>query len=119
MSQTYYAILTAVGEAKLANAAALGTPLQISRMAVGDGNGVLPTPNREQTTLIGEQYRADLNTLQTDPANASQVIAELVVPETTGGWWIREMGLYDAAGDLVAVSNCPPSYKPQLSEGSG
>lgn len=119
MSQTYYAILTAVGEAKLANATALGTPLQISRMAVGDGNGVLPTPNRDQTTLIGEQYRADLNTLQPDPANASQVIAELVIPETTGGWWIREMGLYDAAGDLIAVSNCPPSYKPQMSEGSG
>ncbi|WP_052679282.1 phage tail protein [Stutzerimonas stutzeri] len=119
MSQTYYAILTAVGEAKLANATALGTPLQISRMAVGDGNGVLPTPNRDQTTLVAEQYRADLNTLQTDPANASQVIAELVIPETTGGWWIREMGLYDAAGDLIAVSNCPPSYKPQMSEGSG
>ncbi|WOC77640.1 phage tail protein [Stutzerimonas frequens] len=119
MSQTYFAILTAVGEAKLANAAALGTQLQISRMAVGDGNGVLPTPNRDQTTLIGEQYRADLNTLQPDPANASQVIAELVIPETTGGWWIREMGLYDAAGDLIAVSNCPPSYKPQMSEGSG
>lgn len=119
MSQTYYAILTAVGEAKLANAAALGTQLQISRMAVGDGGGNLPPPNRTQTALIGEQYRADLNTLQVDPANASQVIAELVIPETTGGWWIREMGLYDAAGDLIAVSNCPPSYKPQMAEGSG
>lgn len=119
MSQTYFAILTAVGEAKLANAAALGTQLQISRMAVGDGGGSLPNPNRNQTALVGEQYRADLNTLQTDPANASQVIAELVVPETIGGWWIREMGLYDAAGDLIAISNCPPSYKPQMAEGSG
>lgn len=119
MSQTYFAILTAVGEAKLANAAALGTQLQISRMAVGDGGGSLPNPNRNQSALVGEKYRADLNTLQTDPANASQVIAELVIPETTGGWWIREMGLYDAAGDLIAVSNCPPSYKPQMTEGSG
>lgn len=119
MSQTYYAILTAVGEAKLANASALGTQLQISRMAVGDGGGNLPTPIRTQTALIGERYRADLNTLQTDPVNASQIIAELVIPETTGGWWIREMGLYDATGDLIAVSNCPPSYKPQMAEGSG
>jgi phage-related tail fiber protein len=119
MTQTYYAILTAVGEAKLANAAGLGTQLQISRMAVGDGGGVLPTPNRTQTALLGEQYRADLNTLQVDPANASQVIAELVIPETEGGWWLREMGLYDYAGDLIAVSNCPPSYKPQMAEGSG
>ena len=119
MSQTYFAILTAVGEAKLANAAALGTQLQISRMAVGDGNGNLPTPNRTQTALINERYRADLNTLSVDPNNASQIIAELVIPETEGGYWLREMGLYDASGDLIAVSNCPPSYKPQMAEGSG
>ena len=119
MSQTYFALLTAVGEAKLANAAALGTQLQISRMAVGDGNGVLPVPIRTQTALVHETYRADLNELKVDPLNASQIIAELVIPETEGGYWLREMGLYDAAGDLIAVANCPPSYKPQLAEGSG
>lgn len=116
---TYFAILTAVGEAKLANATALGVPLQISRMAVGDGNDNLPVPNRLQTALVRETYRADLNELKVDPLNASQIIAELVIPETEGGYWLREMGLYDAAGDLVAVANCPPSYKPQISEGSG
>lgn len=119
MSQTYFAILTAVGEAKLANAAALGNPLQISRMAVGDGNGNLPVPNRLQTALVRETYRADLNELKIDPANASQIIAELVIPETEGGYWLREMGLYDVAGDLIAVANCPPSYKPEMAEGSG
>jgi phage-related tail fiber protein len=119
MSQTYYAILTAAGEAKLANAIALGTQLQISRMAVGDGNGVLPTPDRVQTALVREQYRADLNSLIPDPFNANQIIAEMVIPETEGGWWLREMGLYDPAGVLIAVSNCPPSYKPQMAEGSG
>lgn len=119
MSQTYFAILTAVGEAKLANAAALGNPLQISRMAVGDGNGNLPVPNRLQTALVRETYRADLNELKIDPANTSQIIAELVIPETEGGYWLREMGLYDATGALIAVSNCPPSYKPQMAEGSG
>lgn len=119
MSQTYFALLTAVGEAKLANAAALGTQLQISRMAVGDGNGALPVPIRTQTALVHETYRADLNELKVDPLNASQIIAELVIPETEGGYWLREIGLYDAAGDLIAVANCPPSYKPQLAEGSG
>lgn len=119
MSQTYFALLTAVGEAKLANAAALGTQLQISRMAVGDGNGNLPVPSRTQTALINERYRADLNELKVDPNNASQIIAELVIPETEGGYWLREMGLYDATGALIAVSNCPPSYKPQMAEGSG
>lgn len=119
MSQTYFALLTAVGEAKLANAVALNTPLQISRMAVGDGNGALPVPTRERTALVNEQYRADLNELKIDPANPSQIIAELVIPETTGGWWMRELGLYDADGDLVAYANCPPSYKPLMAEGSG
>ena len=119
MSQTYFAILTAVGEAKLANATALGVPLQISRMAVGDGNGNLPVPNRLQTALVRETYRADINELKIDPANASQIIAELVIPETEGGYWLREMGLYDVAGDLIAVANCPPSYKPEMAEGSG
>ena len=119
MSQTYFALLTAVGEAKLANATALGTQLQISRMAVGDGNGNLPVPSRTQTALINERYRADLNELKVDPNNASQIIAELVIPETEGGYWLREMGLFDASGDLIAVSNCPPSYKPQMAEGSG
>ena len=116
---TYYAILTAVGEAKLANATALGSVLQLSKMAVGDGSGTLPTPVRTQTGLLRETYRADLNTLSIDPLNPSQIIAELVIPETEGGYWLREMGIYDAAGDLFAVANCPPSYKPQMSEGSG
>lgn len=119
MSQTYYAILTAIGEAKLANAAALNTTLRIAKMAVGDGGGVVPTPNRSQTALVGEWYRAGLNTLAVDPSNTSQIIAELVIPEATGGNWIREMGLIDADGNLIAVANTPPSYKPQLAEGSG
>ncbi|RED01278.1 phage tail protein [Ectopseudomonas oleovorans] len=119
MSQTYYAILTAIGEAKLANAAALNTTLKIAKMAVGDGGGVVPTPNRTQTALAGEWYRAGLNTLAVDPSNTSQIIAELVIPEATGGNWIREMGLIDADGNLIAVANTPPSYKPQLAEGSG
>ncbi len=119
MSQTYFALLTAIGEAKLANATALGTPLQISRMAVGDGNGALPNPTRTQTALVGETYRADLNSLIVDPLNTSQIIAELVIPESEGGYWLREMGLYDDAGDLIAVANCPPSYKPVVAEGSG
>ncbi|WP_058773322.1 phage tail protein [Pseudomonas rhizoryzae] len=119
MSQTYYAILTAIGEAKLANAAALNTTLKIAKMAVGDGGGAVPTPTRTQTVLVGEWYRAGLNTLSVDPSNTSQIIAELVIPEATGGNWIREMGLYDIDGNLIAVANTPPSYKPQLAEGSG
>lgn len=119
MSQTYYAILTAIGEAKLANAAALGTTLQLTQMAVGDGGGATPQPSRTQTSLVGEKRRGPLNRLSIDPANASQIIAEHIIPEDVGGWWIRELGLYDAAGDLCAVANCPDTYKPVLASGSG
>lgn len=114
MSQTYYAILTAIGEAKLAKAAALGTILQLTQMAVGDGNGATPQPSRTQTALVHENRRGPLNSLTVDPANPSQIVAEHIIPEDIGGWWIREIGLYDADGDLCAVANCPDSYKPVL-----
>lgn len=119
MTQKYYAIVTSQGAAKIANAAALGNKLNITQMAVGDGGGTLPTPNASQTKLVNEWRRAAINTLSIDPANASQVIAEQVIPENEGGFWIREMGLFDADGTLIAVCNTPETYKPALQEGSG
>lgn len=119
MTQKYYAIVTNQGAAKITNAAALGTKLNITQMAVGDGGGTLPTPNASQTKLVNEVRRAAINTLSIDPANASQMIAEQVIPETSGGFWIREMGLFDADGTLIAVCNTPETYKPALQEGSG
>ncbi len=119
MSAKFYTLLTEIGAAKLASAAALGVPLKITHMAVGDGGGVLPTPSAQQTALVAENRRAALNMLYIDPQNSSQIIAEQVIPETEGGWWIREVGLFDETGALIAVGNCPESYKPQLTEGSG
>ncbi|MEE9103567.1 phage tail protein [Pseudomonas nitroreducens] len=119
MAVTYYALLTTIGAGKLANAAALGTTLKITQLAVGDGGGNVPTPDASRTALVNEVRRAPLNQLSIDPANSAQIIAEQVIPENVGGWWIREMGLYDDAGALIAYANCAPSYKPQLAEGSG
>ncbi|TBR51607.1 phage tail protein [Escherichia albertii] len=119
MSTKFYTLLTDIGAAKLASAAALGVPLKITHMAVGDGGGVLPTPDAKQTALVNEKRRAALNMLYIDPQNSSQIIAEQVIPENEGGWWIREVGLFDESGALIAVGNCPESYKPQLVEGSG
>lgn len=115
----YMAMLTAVGEAKLANATALGVNLNITQLGVGDANGAEPMPSRTQTALINERRRAPLNQLSIDPNNSAIIIAEQVITEDIGGWWIREIGLYDEAGDLVAVSNCPPTFKPELAQGSG
>lgn len=115
----FFAILTAVGEAKQANAAALGTSWTFAQMAVGDANGTDPIPSRTQTKLINERRRAPLNQVKVDPANASVIIAEQIIPENIGGWWVRELALYDADGDMVAVANCAPTFKPLLAQGSG
>lgn len=115
----YRAILTTAGAAKIAAASAGGKPLKIDRLAVGDGNGKLPTPSPAQTKLINERYRAALNSLTVDKAAPDRLIAELIIPANVGGFWLREMGLYDADGVLIAVSNMAESYKPKLEEGSG
>lgn len=121
----FYAILTKVGAAKQANADALGIPWTITQMAVGDGNPgnvenpALPLPTETWTALLNEWRRAPLNQLKVDPSDSSIIVAEQVIPADVGGRWIREIGLYDTDGDLVAVANCAPTYKPLLSQGSG
>ncbi|WP_171454954.1 phage tail protein [Serratia marcescens] len=115
----YKAIVTTAGAAKIAAASAGGKQLKITHMAVGDGNGVLPTPNPAQTKLINEKYRALLNTLTIDKSIDNHIIAEFIIPANVGGFWLREMGLYDDTGTLIAVSNMAESYKPKLEEGSG
>ncbi|VVO78147.1 hypothetical protein PS858_01665 [Pseudomonas fluorescens] len=115
----FFAILTNVGMVKQANADALGIPWKITDMGVGDASGTDPIPNAAQTKLINEWRRRPLNQLKIDPNNPAVIIAEQIIPADEGGKWIREIGLYDADGDLVAVANCAPSFKPALSQGSG
>ncbi|WP_050590197.1 phage tail protein [Pseudomonas sp. URMO17WK12:I12] len=115
----FFAILTAVGEAKHANAIAMGQDWMFTEMGLGDANGTDPIPDRLQTQLINEWRRAPINQIRVDPANPNTVITEQIIPPEVGGEWIREIGLYDVDGDLVAVANCAPSYKPLLDQGSG
>ncbi|HIB8920674.1 TPA: phage tail protein [Morganella morganii] len=119
MTAKYFAILTNYGAAQLANAVALGTQMNISAMGAGDGGGTLPVPDPAQTTLISENRRAAVNQVSVDDKNPNIIIAEQVIPENEGGWWIREIGLYDDNGGLIAVGNVPETYKPNLQEGSG
>lgn len=121
----FYALLTNVGAAKQANADALGIPWKITQMAVGDGNPTgaenpaLPMPDAAARALLNEWRRAPLNQLKVDDKDSSIIVAEQVIPADVGGRWIREIALYDADGDMVAVANCAPTYKPLLSQGSG
>lgn len=114
----FFTILTSIGQAKIANAVALGQQIQLTEMALGDGNGNPTNPVQSQTGLVRQVYRAQLNQLSTDPANPNYVIAELVVPSEAGGWTVREVGLYDVDGNLIAVGNFPETYKPVLAEGA-
>lgn len=118
-SSQFFAILTAVGEAKHANAIAMGLDWMFTEMGLGDANGTDPIPDRLQTQLINEWRRAPINQIRVDAANLNTVITEQIIPPEVGGEWIREIGLYDVDGDLVAVANCAPSYKPLLDQGSG
>lgn len=119
MSAIYFAIPTDAGQAKIANALALGVPLKITHMAVGDGNGQPVTPNAAKTALVREKRRAPINTLFQDPTNQAQLVAEQIIPEDVGDWWIREIGVFSEDGTLVAIANCPDTYKPLLSSGAG
>ncbi|HFM3057693.1 TPA: phage tail protein, partial [Escherichia coli] len=120
MNMKYGAIITAAGAARLAAATtATGQKLNITHMAVGDGNGNLPEPSASQTALNNEVWRGTLNKITQNSKAPNQVIAELVIPPEVGGFWMRELGLYDDSGTLIAVANMAESYKPLLAEGSG
>ncbi|HFV2064919.1 TPA: phage tail protein [Escherichia coli] len=120
MSTKFKTVITTAGAAKLAAATAPGgRKVNITTMAVGDGGGKLPVPDAGQTGLIHEVWRHALNKISQDKRNSNYIIAELVIPPEVGGFWMRELGLYDDAGTLIAVANMAESYKPALAEGSG
>ncbi|MCH6856007.1 phage tail protein [Escherichia coli] len=120
MSTKFKTVITTAGAAKLAAATAPGgRKVNITTMAVGDGGGKLPVPDAGQTKLVNEVWRHTLNKISQDNRHSNYIIAELVIPPEVGGFWMRELGLYDDAGTLIAVANMAESYKPALAEGSG
>ncbi len=120
MSTKFKTVITTAGAVKLA-AATLpgGKKINITAMAVGDGGGILPVPDAGQTRLVNEVWRHALNKISQDNRHSNYIVAELVIPPEVGGFWMRELGLYDDEGTLIAVSNMAESYKPELAEGSG
>jgi len=114
----FYVLLTATGQAKIANALALGTTVEVTHMAVGDGAGSPIAPAETMTALVREVHRSVIEVLEVDPDNPAWVRAEMVIPPDTGGWWVREVGVFDADGDLIAVANYPEAYKPVIANGA-
>ncbi|HHN5540733.1 TPA: tail fiber protein [Escherichia coli] len=119
-TRKFKTVITDTGAKKLAQAAAPdGKPVRLTHMAVGDGGGALPTPDSKQTRLVHEVWRHTVNRIILDATHQNRIIAELVIPPETGGFWIREIGVFDEHGDLIAVGNTAESYKPTVAEGSG
>ncbi|EJA0244428.1 tail fiber protein [Escherichia coli] len=119
-TRKFKTIITDTGAKKLAQAPAPdGNPVHLTHMAVGDGGGTLPTPDSKQTRLVHEVWRHTVNRVILDATHQNRIIAELVIPPETGGFWIREIGVFDEHGDLIAVGNTAESYKPAVAEGSG
>ncbi|MDX8000416.1 phage tail protein, partial [Xenorhabdus sp. Reich] len=116
MNTKYFSLLTDAGTDKLKKAVSSGTKLEITHMVVGDGGGSLPTPDSSQSKLINEKHRAEIDALAIDPNNPNQIIAEQIIPEGKGNWWVREIGLLDKDGTLVAIGNCADLYKPESKE---
>jgi hypothetical protein len=114
----FYTLLTDAGQVKLAAALALGEPLAFHEMALGDGNGNPVTPLASMTALVHEVYRAELNSVTLDQTNPNFIICELIVPAVSGGWNIRECGIFDDENTLIAIGNFPETYKPLPAEGS-
>ncbi|MGC9584095.1 UNVERIFIED_CONTAM: phage tail protein [Salmonella enterica subsp. enterica serovar Rissen] len=119
-TRKFKTVITDTGAKKLAQAAAPdGKPVRLTHMAVGDGGGTLPTPDSKQTRLVHEVWRHTVNRVILDATHQNRIIAELLIPPETGGFWIREIGVFDENGDLIAVGNTAESYKPIVAEGSG
>ena len=119
MTAQYFTVLTDYGTQAFAKALATNQPLRLSRFAVGDGNGQAVTPTADRTALVKETHRANVSAVSLDPRNNKQIIIELTIPEDVGGFYIREMGVFDSANKLVAYANAPESFKPTLESGSG
>lgn len=119
MAEKYYSMLTDKGKERFAQAAITGIPVDFAEMAVGDGGGTVPNTDPTQTQLINEVFRAPLNRLVIADDAASVIRAEMIMLPQVGGFWVREAALYSSDGECLVVASLPPSYKPQLAEGSG
>lgn len=117
-NSNFYTIITSVGQAKIANAISFGTKVEFSKMKIGDGNGSYYDPTENQTSLVHEVYEIGINQITVDVDNPNWIHIEAIIPSTVGGFYIREYGVYDTDGDLIAICKCAETYKPIISDGS-
>lgn len=118
MSETFYIRFTDVGVAKEADYIANSNKYEITQIAVGDSNGSYYDPDGTETALVNEVWRGNINNIFVDPNNDDQFIVECVVPDDAGPFWIKEVGIFDSVGDMIAIGKYPERYKPETLDGA-
>ena len=118
MSEVFYTMLTNAGKAKIANATILNTKVNFSKIAVGDSNGSYYNPTEVQTSLVHEVWKGSVGNIRVDEHNSNWIVVESIIPPTTGGFMIREVGLFDDEGDLLVIAKYPETYKPTANDGT-
>lgn len=120
----YYTVLTTTGENKFAGASTGGPRVRPDRVAVGDGGGpdfynsYYRDELKPRTSLVNQQYVTGVNDLRTDPDNPAWIVVDGAIPADEGGYNIREVGVIDEDGDLIAIGRFPQTYKPVLASGA-
>lgn len=118
MAEQFYTILTAIGKARIANATALGNKVNFTTLKIGDSNGKYYNPTETQEDLINPVWQGNINSINVDENNPSWIVIEVIIPSNIGGFTIREAGIFDDEGDLIAIGKYPETYKPKAEDGS-
>ena len=118
MAEQFYSILTSIGKAKIANASVFGTKLNLTTLALGDGNGKYYNPTESQEALVNEVWRGNVGAIATDSENSNWIVIETMIAGNVGGFFIREVGVFDDEGSLIAIGKYPETYKPIVSDGA-
>ncbi|HBG2461026.1 TPA: phage tail protein [Clostridioides difficile] len=116
--EQFYTILTNIGKAKIANAGMLGKSVVLEKIQAGDGGGNYYNPTEDQTALKNKVWEGNINSFDKDENNPNWIIATACVPGSIGGFTVREMGLIDNEGDMIAVCKSPETYKPKVGNGA-
>ncbi len=118
MAEKFYTILTNIGKAQIANSGVMGSKVNFVKFKIGDGNGAYYEPTETQRDLIHTVYEGNITDIETDKENPNWMKINLMIPANVGGFMIREYGVFDADGNMLAVAKCAESYKPVAENGS-
>lgn len=117
-TQVYGTMCTDIGNAAIANAVLTGTKIDFTQIVVGDGNGKPYTPDPTQTQLRHQVWSGGIGEASEDTSQSNRILLHAVIPSSVGGWTMREIGVQDSQGRLIAVGNTPEIPKVSVTSGA-